>query len=163
MHAGRQAQARQRTRCCIVGQREACGIGTVGQMRQLVAAGCQHLARALHRFRQTRLRLGVPIADAIEHIRGIFLHIDDVADEIHAPRRAARELQCRIGKQVHMRVRVRHRTGKPRRLHQAKLSMLAFLPKQRVDENRLLLFLGHASLPYMYMQQGEGSPLRPDT
>ena len=64
---------------------------------------------------------------------------------------------------MHVCVRIHYQAIKPRRLHQAKLSMLAFLPKQRVDENRLLLFLGHASLPYMYMQQGEGSPLRPDT
>ena len=159
MHAGRQAQARQRTRCCIVGQREACGVGTVGQMRQLVAAGRQHLARALHRFRQARLRLGIPVVDVLEHVRGIFLHINNVADEAHTPCCTTRELQRGICQQMHMRVRVRYRAIKPRRLHQAKLSMLAFLPKQRIGENRLLLFLGHASLPYTYIcSRAKGLP-----
>ena len=37
--------------------------------------------------------------------------------------------------------------------------MLAFLPKQRVSENRLLLFLGHASLPYTYIcSRAKGLP-----
>ena len=164
MHAGRQAQARQRTRRRIVGQGETRRISAIGQMRQLIAAGGQHLARALHRFGQARLRFGKPAIEALEHVRGVLLHIDDVADEVHAPRRAARELQGRIRQQVHMRVRVHHRAGKPRRLHQAKLSMLALLSKQRVSENRLLLFLGHASLPYTYIySRAKGPPLRPDT
>ena len=105
----------------------------------------------------------MPVVNALEHVRGIFLHVDDIADEAHTPCCTTRKLQRGIRQQMHMRVRVRYRAIKPRRLHQAKLSMLAFLPKQRVGENWLLLFLGHASLPYIYMQQGEGSPLRPDT
>ena len=97
MHADRQAQARQRARCRIIGQDETRRVGTVGQMRQLIAAGGQHLTRALHRFGQTRLCFGKPAIEALEHIRGVLLHIDDVADEVHAPRRAARELQRRVG------------------------------------------------------------------
>ena len=84
MHAGCQTQARQRTRRRILGQCEARRIGTVGQIRQLVAASSQHLARTLHRFRQARLRLGIPFVDALEHVRGVLLHIDDVADKLHA-------------------------------------------------------------------------------
>ena len=160
MHASRQAQARQRTRRRIVGQCEACRVGAVGQMRQLISAGGQHLARALHRFGQARLRLGMPVVNALEHVRGIFLHVDDVADEAHAPCCTTRELQGRIRQQMHMRVRIHHRTSNPWRLHQAKLSMLALLPKQRVSENRLLLFLGHASLPYIY-SRAKGLPPSP--
>ena len=129
MHAGRQAQARQRTRRRIGRQGETRRIGAIGQMSQLIAASGQHLARTLHRFGQARLRLSVPAVETLEHVRGVLLHVDDIADEVHAPRRAARELQRRIGQQVHMRVRVHHRAGKARRLHKTKPSVLALLSK----------------------------------
>ena len=60
---------------------------------------------------------------------------------------------------MHVCVRIHYQAINPRRLHQAKLSMLAFLPKQRVSENWLLLFLGHASLPYTYIcSRAKGLP-----